>query len=694
MVNNEPQSIVNENWLIAHVDGASYAYTLQSDGSARLEQCTTDGDSLVIPDYLDGHLITETSHSAFYELTELRELEMPAYVRTIGPSSFTRCAKLEHLVLPKYLDRLDKAWLSGLKYLDEIVLPTAVETVDAEFMKACLTRTLVVGPHTTTVDVPPMWSTYAGTIVIDPANPHLSSDGTCLYSHDGSLLVACFSEEETCIIREGCREIGKKALAYNSKIKRLELPSTLEHIDEFAFLSTKLEEFVAPASLKTIAANAFMRCTSLRAITLNDGLESIGDGVFTSCTSLTHMEIPASTSFLGKRMVADTGLVGFAPNPTLTINPRNPYYRIDDSGVVYRHTPEGLVATDIHNPDLHEYCFEPGTVEIGDDAFASHPNIEHIVIPEGVITIGEGSFRHCPKLRTVELPSTLRSMKTRAFFNSRVNAMNIPAGLEFMGPCALGVEQQFGGAIYAASQATMRNITVDAANEHFFIENGLLCERMNGYAKVLQYLGPDDDVIVPSDVAEIAAYAFSGVAGLKRLRLHEGIAYIGTMGLSMHEPPRILEVELAEPIDGRTLVSLTPPQDSYGLRGMRNALSSSRVRAKTVVDQIDHVIPYTREYLTRIPYMINRLADPFMLSPVMKSCYRRTLDRSLAECMSTVAELEWEEGFDKLADMGIITSTNINSVIDDVNAKGHVACTAYLIALKRRRFDTQDEYAL
>ena len=59
--------------------------------------------------------------------------------------------------------------------------------------------------------------------------------------------------------------------------------SQLERIGAYAFAGAGLRKFVAPRSLKTIRAGAFMGCKSLKEVRLNEGLESVGgdgEGVF------------------------------------------------------------------------------------------------------------------------------------------------------------------------------------------------------------------------------------------------------------------------------------------------------------------------------------------------------------------------------------------------------------------------------
>lgn len=88
---------------------------------------------------------------------------------------------------------------------------------------------------------------------------------------------------------------------YNSKnVEHLIFPKTLTTIGEEMFYQSKLKTVVIPASVETIDESAFEGCSSLETVTFEKGsqLKTIGgsssDGAFADCTALTSIEIPAS----------------------------------------------------------------------------------------------------------------------------------------------------------------------------------------------------------------------------------------------------------------------------------------------------------------------------------------------------------------------------------------------------------------
>lgn len=58
-------------------------------------------------------------------------------------------------------------------------------------------------------------------------------------------------------------------------------------------------EFTVPDTVLSIRANAFYLCGNLRLITLNEGLEKVGDKAFLKCTGLESLTLPSTLKEIG-----------------------------------------------------------------------------------------------------------------------------------------------------------------------------------------------------------------------------------------------------------------------------------------------------------------------------------------------------------------------------------------------------------
>ena len=82
---------------------------------------------------------------------------------------------------------------------------------------------------------------------------------------------------------------------WGSKLTAVTLPDGLQSIGAEAFCNcASLTAIDIPSSVTSIGEEAFRSCTRLKDVTLPNGLESIGSYAFNSCTSLTAIEIPSS----------------------------------------------------------------------------------------------------------------------------------------------------------------------------------------------------------------------------------------------------------------------------------------------------------------------------------------------------------------------------------------------------------------
>lgn len=133
----------------------------------------------------------------------------------------------------------------------------------------------------------------------------------------------------------------------------------------------------------------------LTAVTLPDGLQSLGRGAFDSCASLTNTTLPtAITAVPGKCFADCTKLLNVKYAGTVTA-----------IGDLAFESCKALTAAPI-----------PETVtEIGASAFTGCTALTDVTIPAGVSTIPDGCFRGCTALADIDLPGTVTHVGHNAF---------------------------------------------------------------------------------------------------------------------------------------------------------------------------------------------------------------------------------------------------------------------------------------
>ncbi len=74
-----------------------------------------------------------------------------------------------------------------------------------------------------------------------------------------------------------------------------------------------------------------------------------------------------------------------------------------------------------------------GTGEIKANAFKGHTDIAKVTIEDGITGIGDSAFDTCSNLKEVSLPSTLKTLGSRAFAGTSLTTVSIPASVESIG---------------------------------------------------------------------------------------------------------------------------------------------------------------------------------------------------------------------------------------------------------------------
>ena len=138
-----------------------------------------------------------------------------------------------------------------------------------------------------------------------------------------------------------------------------------------------------------------LAANGLTAVTLPDGLQSLGRGAFDTCTSLTNTTLPAAITAVPGKCFADcTKLLNVKYAGTVTA-----------IGDLAFESCKALTAAPI-----------PETVtEIGASAFTGCTALTDVTIPAGVTAIPDGCFQGCTALKDMKLPGTVTRVGHNAF---------------------------------------------------------------------------------------------------------------------------------------------------------------------------------------------------------------------------------------------------------------------------------------
>ena len=179
-------------------------------------------------------------------------------------------------------------------------------------------------------------------------------------------------------------------------VKKVVIEDGVTSIGNSAFDScSNLTSITIPDSVSSIGNFVFYGCSSLTSITLSNNITNIGNSAFAGCSSLTSITIPDRVTSIEKYAFYNcSGLTSITIPDSVT--------SIGESA--FRNCTS---LTSITIPD--------SVTSIGKSAFSNCSSLTSITIPNGVTSIGESAFSYCRSLTSITIPDSVTSIGDAAF---------------------------------------------------------------------------------------------------------------------------------------------------------------------------------------------------------------------------------------------------------------------------------------
>ena len=224
---------------------------------------------------------------------------------------------------------------------------------------------------------------------------------------------------------ESIKEIDNFSFSYHH-VRKITLNEGLEKIGDRAFSSTEnLESIVIPSTVKSIGDSAFKK-SGISFIKLNEGLEEIGANAFKDTPNLKSVTIPSSVRKIGGSVFKNSAVgtnVKIAEGNEHIINVDNILYSSDGTKMI-----DILGSCE----DISDFKIKDGVKVIGDNIFQD-TKLTEIDIPDSVEEIGNGAFDGVP-LKKIHFGKNLKKIGTECFREcDQIIEMNIPESIESFG---------------------------------------------------------------------------------------------------------------------------------------------------------------------------------------------------------------------------------------------------------------------
>ena len=399
---------------------------------------------------------------AFEGCLNLRSVTFGEGVTRIEQGLFSGCTGLAAVSLPEGLDRVYPFAFDGCSALTSIAIPASVSAIDDFAFRGCTALRSV---------------SFA--------------EGSALQSIEFGAFLCCGLMDVT--LPEGLTSIGTMAFQANVPLVRIELPTTLATVDDYAF----------------DGCYSLYEVVNHSALALEVGSSSFG-GVAQYAAAILADRSLSTIAFEGDFITAQSA----------------------DDVVLLKYIGQDAQVT---VPD--------GFTAIAGYAFAENQRVAICTIPDGVRAIGDGVFRYCSAIVRVSLPATLQTFGESVFSNCFKLT-------ELINPSAVDLSGDF--FIQRYSPAVLTSL----AESEIYLEDDFILRSHEAETILLGYAGEATEIVIPAyideinhhafyrsavekvtvltDIEELAQYVFSLCTSLKELHFGASVTYVDTFGIEAH----------------------------------------------------------------------------------------------------------------------------------------------------------------
>ncbi|MCI8518282.1 MAG: leucine-rich repeat domain-containing protein, partial [Hungatella sp.] len=304
--------------------------------------------------------------------------------------------RVREVVINDGITTIGQSSFSFMSNLVKVSIPASVTTIEKWAFQFCESLTDISVPDTVTT---------IGTMAFEGCDSLVNvpnEKGAC-----GEKLWWELNREGTLTVRgsgdmSGAIPWKSTPTSSDENIKKVILEEGVTSIANNAFHScTNLTEVSIPSTMKKIGQSAFRGCTALTSVTLPDGPLSIADYAFQDCTSLKSINVSEETSLGMDVFKGCTSLSG------VDISPSGQY----GENLRWKLTEDGTL-TFTGTGELKPKKGEATPVWKG----SGRDKVKKVVIGEGVTLVGGYEFNGCKNLTEVTLPEqSLTSIEDYAF---------------------------------------------------------------------------------------------------------------------------------------------------------------------------------------------------------------------------------------------------------------------------------------
>ena len=369
--------------------------------------------------------VQSIGNRAFYNCDSLKSINIPKSVRSIEYKAFCNCPSLKSITVPSSMVNMDDSWLGYIESdydtvkISDFVVKGFYGT-EAEMYAKSNGFKFVIGcshdgsGYEYTVDTPETCTEngYTGGTYCPDCDEWISGHKLIKAHHvDENTDDICDICGESSIITgtvygyyDDDEEIGTYFLHTNGDMT-ITGSGSLWKIENSDEIKEKVKRVTVNDGITTIDEGVFSGFSALESAVLPDSVTYIGDSAFADCTSLKSVSTPSFATYIGNYAFFNCGSL-----ESITIP--------NGVGIVHMQTFRNCTS-------LKSIVIPEGVTDIYPAAFSGCTSLESVVFASSVGWIEYEAFTNCPALKEITLPSGITSIGNYAFGYYEIQGLKI-----------------------------------------------------------------------------------------------------------------------------------------------------------------------------------------------------------------------------------------------------------------------------